>query len=352
MPTFNIIKEHKPSQSFRVKKIIDKFDLSTDNIIEKFSGEINFENKNWNVGIIVGKSGSGKTTIAKQLFENLLFEKFDYLNDNILDDMPKNKSIDEITKIFNSVGFSSPPSWLKPYSVLSNGEKMRVDLARNILEEKEMIVFDEFTSVVDRNIAKIGSFAISKAIKKLNKKFIALSCHYDIIEWLEPDWIFNTDEMKFEYCRGLVSRPKIKFELREKKGLWNIFKKYHYLNHNINNASKQFVLYYENMPVAFCAYLHQPHSIIKNLKRITRLVVLPDFQGIGIGKKLLDTIAEHIVNNNFRLTIVTSTPTLYMNLKKDKKWICKSIGNKQTHSISKNWSSNKRKTISFEYKKD
>jgi len=85
--------------------------------------------------------------------------------------MPKNKSVEDITSAFNSVGFSSPPSWLKPYSVLSNGQKMRVDLARAILEDNQLFVFDEFTSVVDRNVAQIGSFAMQKAIRKTNKKF-------------------------------------------------------------------------------------------------------------------------------------------------------------------------------------
>ena len=79
--------------------------------------------------------------------------------------MPKKCSLDDITKSFNAVGFSSPPSWLKSYNVLSNGEKMRVDLARALLENKELFVFDEFTSVVDRYIAKIGSLAVQKTIR-------------------------------------------------------------------------------------------------------------------------------------------------------------------------------------------
>ena len=46
--------------------------------------------------------------------------------------------------------------------------------------------------------------AINKAIKGTNKKFIAISCHKDIIEWLQPDWLYDTDEMKqvFQLARG------------------------------------------------------------------------------------------------------------------------------------------------------
>lgn len=109
--------------------------------------------------------------------------------------MPQSKTIEEIEKMFYTVGFGSVPSWLKPYKVLSNGEKMRVDLARALLEN-DKICFDEFTSVVDRNVAQTMCIATNKTIKKLNKQFIAVSCHYDIIEWLQPDWIFDTNVMK------------------------------------------------------------------------------------------------------------------------------------------------------------
>lgn len=197
MQTFDIIKETQPEKTFRVSSIAGKFDLQTTAIQERFIGSIDLSTP-WQIGIIVGKSGTGKTTIAKELFPNSYIEKFEYKASSILDDMPKDKTTEEITQAFNSVGFSSPPSWLKPYAVLSNGEKMRVDLAKALLSEEQIFVFDEFTSVVDRNVAKIGSTALQKSIRKSSKQFIAVTCHYDIVEWLEPDWIFSTDSMTFE----------------------------------------------------------------------------------------------------------------------------------------------------------
>jgi ABC-type ATPase with predicted acetyltransferase domain len=203
MPNFDIIKTICPKKTFRVANIMGKFDLQTNKIEERFIGEINLP-ENWQIGLIVGKSGTGKTTIAKQLFSDAYITNFDYSSETILDDMPQEKSVDDIVHAFNSVGFSSPPSWLKPYSVLSNGEKMRVDLARAILDEKDFFVFDEFTSVVDRQVAKIGSFAMQKAIRKTQKKFIAVTCHSDVEEWLLPDWIFNTNNMNFNICKKKV----------------------------------------------------------------------------------------------------------------------------------------------------
>ena len=200
---FNINKKIEFKETFRNKSIVGKFDLNPQNYQENFQGKIDLENKNWNIGIIVGNSGTGKTTIAKQLFGENIIKEYPFKKENsVIDDMPKSKSVEEITQIFNKVGFSSPPSWLKPYEVLSNGEKMRVELAYNLLSDNKLTCFDEFTSVVDRNVAKITSTCIQKTIRKLDKKFIAVSCHFDIIDWLEPDWVFDTNSMQFFFIQN------------------------------------------------------------------------------------------------------------------------------------------------------
>ena len=74
-----------------------------------------------------------------------------------------------------------------------------VDIARALCLDQSLVVFDEFTSVVDREIAKVSAFDISKAFRRSRKKFIAVTCHYDVVDWLDPDWVFCTDTM--EFCR-------------------------------------------------------------------------------------------------------------------------------------------------------
>jgi len=182
MPSFDIIKEITPVKTFKTESIKGQFELSLEKVKEHFVGNIDIEDKQWNIGIIVGSSGSGKSTIAKEAFKNDYVVDYSYDGNSVIDNMPKNKNTEQITSVFNSVGFATVWSWLKPYHVLSNGERMRVDLARAILSEKDMIVFDEFTSVVDRTVAKTASFAIQKSIRKMDKKFIAVACHYDIVE--------------------------------------------------------------------------------------------------------------------------------------------------------------------------
>lgn len=138
------------------------------------------------LGVIVGSSGSGKSTLLKQfgLEQNPIWES----NKSIVSHF---KTPDEAINKLGSVGLNSVPSWYKPYSVLSNGEKFRADLARKI---KSNVVIDEFTSVVDRAVAKAASVSLSRYIKNNGLENIVLStCHRDILEWLEPDWVLDTD---------------------------------------------------------------------------------------------------------------------------------------------------------------
>lgn len=210
MPSFDILRESAPASSFRVEALRSMFDLSAERIQERFSGSISIDDRDWHIGVIYGASGTGKSTIARELFPEHYIRGYEYAATSVIDDMPKEADIKTITAVFNAVGFSSPPSWLKPYAVLSNGEKMRTDLGRAILENRDMIVFDEFTSVVDRTVARIGSAAVAKAVRKMGRRFVAVSCHDDILPWLEPDWTYCTDDGSF-FLTGDISDRKSKW---------------------------------------------------------------------------------------------------------------------------------------------
>lgn len=352
MQTFDIIKKTKPSKSFRVASVIGKFDLQSEEIKEQFSGSFSLP-ESWNVGLIVGNSGTGKTTIAKELFKDFYVTEYNYSSNCILDDMPKDCSVEEITSMFNSVGFSSPPSWLKPYHCLSNGQKMRVDLAFSLLLNKDLIVFDEFTSVVDRQVAKIGSFAVQKTIRKQNKKFIAVTCHHDVEDWLLPDWVFNTDTMTFHSFEGQKkNRPEIKFEIysTSDKAIWKMFSKHHYLSHTHNNAASVYIAMINDNIAGFLSVLHFPHPKAKNIKKVHRLVILPDYQGAGFGIKFLNEIGSVYKKNNQRFIIMTSAPSLIFSLKKLSQWNCIRYGRvtEVKKGVLEGTTSKNRITASFE----
>ncbi|MCJ7761895.1 ABC transporter ATP-binding protein, partial [Candidatus Bathyarchaeota archaeon] len=166
MQHFDIVKNWEKTDSFRAQSIIWSFSLNDCKLEKRFKGTIPFDDDSWKVGVIVGRSGTGKTSIAKDLFKQAYICGFKYTHKSILDDFPKNLSVSDITKALSSVGFASPPDWLKSYDQLSQGEKMRVDIARALVLEQDLIVFDEFTSVVDREVAQVSAIAVSKAIRK------------------------------------------------------------------------------------------------------------------------------------------------------------------------------------------
>jgi ABC-type lipoprotein export system ATPase subunit len=346
---FNITRKNDiADKSFRVAQLYDQFDLSENSFEEHFEGDIDLE-KEWQIGVIVGKSGTGKSTIAKELFANCFFTP-KYKAKCVIDDFPKMDST-ELFGILSSVGFSSPPSWLKPYSVLSNGEKMRVDLARAICEKKDIIVFDEYTSVVDREVAQLGSLALQKAIRRMGRKFIAVTCHYDIIDWLEPDWVFNTDEMAFHYTRGCLQRPEINIEVYEARGFWELFRRYHYLNHNIHKASVQFVAFLNGKPIAIDAFNHLP-SVRGALLRGHRLVVLPDYQGLGIAKKMQNLCALFLSKTHKNIGFTTSQKGFAKSCINDPNWRLIHAGRLNPQHYNKKarkYSSSSRNTYSFKY---
>lgn len=337
MPHFDIVKEVTPQKTFRVASVMGTYDLQTNNISEHFVGDIDLPD-NWQVGLIVGNSGTGKTTIARELFPDSYVTNFEYTHECLLDDMPENASVSEICRALTSVGFSSTPSWLKSYDVLSNGEKMRCDLARAILMPQKLFVFDEFTSVVDRNVAKVGSFAMQKAIRKTDKQFIAVTCHYDVEDWLLPDWVFDTNSMTFRSCEGQKkNRPNCRldiYETKDKDYYWRIFRKYHYLSHSHNNAARVFVATLNGQLCAFTSILPFPHPIKKGYWKGHRTVVLPDYQGMGIGITLSNFVAQKFVNEGKKVIMTTSNPAMIASLKKSPLWIATHFGRNRNKSMT------------------
>src|SRR5258708_5338659 len=142
--------------------------------------ELPIDDTDWRIGLIVGPSGSGKTSMGRKLFgPEALYEPKDWPADRpIVDVIAPGGDFDAVTGALAAVGLGSVPSWLRPYAVLSNGEKFRADLARIICEAPERVVIDEFTSVVDRQIAKFGALAFQKAWRRTKGQAVLLSCPY------------------------------------------------------------------------------------------------------------------------------------------------------------------------------
>ena len=266
----------------------------------------------------MGPSGSGKTTIARRQWPAAYTVAKSWPEDRAVVNGFAAGSIKDVTAALTAVGFSSPPNWIKPYRVLSRGEQFRCELARALLEGGELVVFDEFTSVVDRTAARIGSAAVAKAVRRMGRRFVAISCHYDIAAWLEPDWVLDMQSRTLQ--RRRLRRPAIRVDIyRTNAAAWTMFAKYHYLNGSLNRTAHCYLAMVDGQPAAFCAVL--PVIGYAGRRRITRIVVRPDFQGVGIGRGVLNAVAAMYP----RMSITTGHPAMIAALKNDADWKCTAV---------------------------
>jgi ABC-type lipoprotein export system ATPase subunit/GNAT superfamily N-acetyltransferase len=319
--------KHKIINDEYTNYVYESFDIQNkeESVISIPDNFHELETFDWQIGVIYGGSGTGKSTLLKKfgLIEDLTFDNSISLISNFKMLSPKDASL-----LLSSIGLSSVPTWLRPYNLLSNGEQYRAQLAFKIANAKDndVILIDEFTSVVDRDVAKAMSFALQKFIRRTNKKIVLASCHFDIMEWLLPDWTYSPLKGRVDRHDCLRrQRPKIELSIfRCRYETWNIFKQHHYLTNELNKASINYVILWNDKPIAFFGILPFPGVGDEKTRRVSRMVILPDFQGLGLGKNLLNYISSLYYANENQMYIRTMNPSLGIALSKDKNWIATS----------------------------
>ena len=321
----NKVSDFNSYRAARVKSLFNaesgcNFDLEIDNV--DLSGD-------WNIGVVVGPSGSGKTSIGRQIFgENKIYDYTQGWSPDkpIIDDIAPNGDFNEVTAALANVGLGSVPSWLRPFRVLSNGEQFRAGLAKIVCEKPDEIVIDEFTSVIDRQIARIGSQAFQKAWRRGNPKgkVVLLTPHYDILDWIQPDWVIDTKTKTF--VRGVLrQRPKINLDIWQvDRSYWKFYKPHYYLDLPEPVAAMHFIGTVDGELA--CHIVVAPRFEVHGY-RATRLVTMPEWQGAGVGSKFLNFIAQYHLDGNGRgghkyvTYFHTSHPQLCAYLRHSQKWV-------------------------------
>jgi len=315
--------------SYRAARVQSLFNAESGQAFE-LDAELAIDDDDWQLGVIVGPSGSGKTSMGREVLgQGALWTGGEWPTDApIVDAIAPGGDFDAVTSALSAVGLGSVPSWLRPYQVLSMGERFRAELARIVAEQPERVVVDEFTSVVDRQIAQIGALAFQKAWRRTNGKAVLLSCHYDVLDWLEPDWIFDTATGQFERAdpgRRLRRRPRIELEIRQAdKSFWPMFEPHHYLKLPPMPACEYFVGFVQGEPVV---HLGVSPRLNTGGVRACRMVVMPEWQGAGVGVRFLNAVLEREVSGQGRFGdrvhcafFHTSHPGLCAALRRDPRW--------------------------------
>lgn len=186
----------------------------------QLTADIPAERDDWQIGVVVGPSGSGKTSIASALIEHGYIDGGILLSgmwgdQPVIEELTERSDYKKATASLAAVGLGSVPAWLRPHNVLSNGEGFRADLAMLLMDPPARVYVDEFTSVLDRQVAKVGAGAFAKAWRRRTKsQIILITPHYDILEWIEPDWVLDTAEglNKWTKDRGVVKAREGTFQ--------------------------------------------------------------------------------------------------------------------------------------------
>lgn len=320
MRSLDLLVETKLELTPRVKQLSGMFDVpAREKLSHHWRGEVPLDERDWNVGLIVGPSGAGKSSIARRLFGTPI--EHQWSASSVIDDFDDARSIQDIAAICSAVGFNTIPAWMKPFNVLSTGEKFRVDLARHLLEAGDLVMIDEFTSVVDRQVAQIGSHAVQKHVRKHGKKFVAVTCHYDVVDWLQPDWMLEPATMTFQW-RSVQRRPSLNVEIaRVDYAAWKLFAPFHYLTGELHKAAACYVLFVEGAPASFGGVLHRPHSRVDDIKGLSRLVTLPDYQGLGLAMILSDALGAAHKGLGHRFHTYPAHPSLVRSFDRSPRWV-------------------------------
>ncbi|NMC21146.1 MAG: GNAT family N-acetyltransferase [Thermogutta sp.] len=382
---FEITLESAVRPSFRVQQAAGMFDVPLgEKLRERFVVDIPPQSEDWRIGLIVGPSGSGKSTLARRLFGERLAAEADWPRDRAVIEVFDGMPLKQAAGLLTAVGFASPPAWLRPYHVLSNGERARCDLARLFAEALDprrgaepaarsegaaqagrsrtaagpaeqtasastmdapkpgdsaategepwhallppqadrrlpLVVCDEFTSVVDRQAARAIAAGTARRIRegRLPCRFVAVTCHYDVTDWLAPDWVLDMAAKHF--ARRCLPRPPIRVEIVPcRREAWRAYRRHHYLSGSLPVAARCYLAVWEGEAAGFCATAPMPGRA--GVRRISRLVVLPEYQGMGIGGAFLDAVADWTARGGRRVTITAAHPAVISHCRRSPKW--------------------------------
>lgn len=257
----------------------------------------------YQVGLIVGASGSGKTTLAAQVFGQDVFRTVLKPTEPVIDQFPAGFTYDECAEMLAGVGLTSVPCWIRPAHTLSNGQKARAEcalqLARSV-DETGTVAIDEWTSVVDRTVAKVMSHCVQKHARRSGKRIVLLSCHYDVHDWLNPDWVIDCNAQSYTdrraESRHFIRSEKLHFEIRPVgRESWRYFSKYHYLSDRLpGGIIFCYGLFLGDTQIGFqCLANYVPVTPGTQMKlHSNRTVIHPDYAGMGLGIKLATECAR------------------------------------------------------------
>ena len=254
----------------------------------------------FHVGVVQGPSGSGKSTTLAKFTPAMRVIK-------MRADMPLMDQLgstpQEAEAMLFAVALNNIPDWMQPFQRLSTGQKFRAELAMTLSKRKphHFLVMDEFGSMLDENTAQAISHRLQKFARRENISVVLATNRRSLSTFLRPEWVLDTQACTFTvqpYRNWPQPKLKLIFQFVDSKDerseLWEMFRRYHYLDHALVGHAKVFRVTCNGQLCALQA--SKRHFNPSNMVHAHRTVVLPQFQGLGIGTVIHDTIGAYVAS--------------------------------------------------------
>lgn len=205
------------------KRLHSKILIRGENLNKEFGNKILFEKSNFQIKnnskvALIGENGSGKTTLLNMIFckenvwvhPNLKIGYFSQMSDileeddDILANVLNTSIYDEtMTRIILArLGFKTNDVY-KIVSILSDGEKAKVKLAKILTSDFNYIIFDEPTNFLDINAIE----SLENLLKSYDRPFIFVSHDEEFINNL-ADTLLIIEDKRIKSFKGNLSQYK------------------------------------------------------------------------------------------------------------------------------------------------
>jgi ABC-type lipoprotein export system ATPase subunit/N-acetylglutamate synthase-like GNAT family acetyltransferase len=318
----------------RISEVAEAFGIGLDRRRFTLFNHTEMDVKPRDIIYITGDSGGGKSVLLHELLRRLteyqsLFGKVCTENDiqispeEILVESIGN-STNEAISYLSYAGLNDAYLFLRKYKELSDGQKYRYKLAKMLSLDKDVLIFDEFCSMLDRETAKAVAFCVQKIARRTNKTLIVATAHGDLIQDLSPSVLIRKNygyETDVSYHKIIMDRCSLMDGISIEQGTvndWHSLEYFHYRSGIPYGPQKIFVakikdriiaaIIYSNSPLSckprnrYLGYVPTADEINQDFLIISRVVVLPKFRGIGLAVKLIKETLS-LVNKKYVETI-------------------------------------------------
>ncbi|MGQ9650858.1 MAG: AAA family ATPase [Phycisphaerae bacterium] len=312
----------------RLVEVCLRFGLSLAEAGRVIVSDLALDLRRGSVTLIVGPSGAGKTLLIREIARRAPMSQvvgdMDMPADvPVLDAVAPTRPINEAIGLLTACGLGEPWLWMRPFDVLSDGERFRARLARAVSlgrrnGQRGVLLCDEFGSLLHERLAKAVAFNLRKLAARERLAVVVATSREDIEPDLHPDCVIRLSRQSgvVRACRGrgfdgAGARLSFADDLQVVQGTlrdYEAFASMHYRHRQqVGFVSAVFVMRDRRTSEALGVvvyghpslelalrnkvtggrYVRQAKLLNQEMRVLKRLIIHPDVRGCGLGHELV-----------------------------------------------------------------